>query len=54
MRAGRYSSPDYDAGPAARAGRQRTMAGSIYERMRNFGIIRIKNQTVEHLFCAGK
>ena len=30
MRAGRYSSPDYDAGPAARAGKQRTMAGSIY------------------------
>ncbi len=27
MRAGRYSSPDYDAGPATRAERQRTMAG---------------------------
>lgn len=27
MRAGRYSSPDYDADPAARAERQRTMAG---------------------------
>lgn len=29
MRAGRYSSPDYDAGPAARAERQRTMAGPL-------------------------
>lgn len=27
MRAGRYSSPDYDAGPATRAGKQRTMRG---------------------------